>query len=432
MKVNSDREDWGEIVYCGIENQQIDFKSPQDWNEIGRVGRAKFARHAIALANSLGGYIIVGVGEDENGNPTNYIGMTEAQSASFDPSVVGQTINRYADPAVSIDIVRPELDGKRYVIIVVHPFSGLPCVCGDACDGELQRGVFYIRTPDARSRAAVRASELHALIQHALRNQRQMLGRMLRGILYEDRQADTTQEAIVFPPLLERSRRQAREKLGNEQTRVLPLFESIFHGGKPFKGDTIKDGRRAFETLERPGLDNFPWPDVSSQSSIYATNESLCGQQFEAGTSRSLCFWEYYQNGLFYCATPLPLSSETPRAVDAHNILKLTAVSIILAGQLYSNLNHQDAILTLSFRLANSNMLRLSGLPKHERDEEFLCQILDIDVSKERSAADLEAGAATDTATQIFMEICERFNASFDNADEAEIQLLLSRETKQA
>ena len=53
--------------------------------------------------------------------------------------------------------------------------------------------MFYIRTSDASSRPAFRAVEMHALIQRALRNQREALGRMLRGILYESRLATCEQ-----------------------------------------------------------------------------------------------------------------------------------------------------------------------------------------------------------------------------------------------
>ena len=73
MKVSATPNDWREIIYCGLENQQIDFKSPQDWVKIGRSGRAKFARHAIALANTNGGYVVVGVAEDSDGNPINVL-----------------------------------------------------------------------------------------------------------------------------------------------------------------------------------------------------------------------------------------------------------------------------------------------------------------------------------------------------------------------
>ena len=113
MKVSAYYDDWKSIIYCRLENQQIDFKAPQNWNAIGRTGRAKLARHAIAMANTLGGYVVIGVGEDANGTPNQYIGMTEEEAGSFDPSAVGQSISSFADPPVSLDIVRPLVDGRR-------------------------------------------------------------------------------------------------------------------------------------------------------------------------------------------------------------------------------------------------------------------------------------------------------------------------------
>ena len=226
MKVSAVQDDWRDIIYCGLENQQIDFKAPQNWNAIGRPGRAKFARHAIALANTSGGYVVIGVGEDENGNPTKHIGMSVEEASSFDPSTVGQTLASYADPPVSIDVVRPVVDGRQYVVLVVYPFKEMPHVCSNACEQELQPGAFYIRTPDARSKAAIKASELHILINRALRNQRQMLGRMLRGILYEDRQSEAPDQDIM-QSLTQRSRQLAMDKIGRRALRSYPFFEII-------------------------------------------------------------------------------------------------------------------------------------------------------------------------------------------------------------
>ena len=71
----------------------------------------------------------------------------------------------------------------------------------------------------------------------------------------------------------------------------------------------------------------------------------------------------------------------------------------------------------------NSNAVRLDGIPGGEH----VCRILDVEVSKQRTAGDLEGGAAPDAAAQIFAEICERFNASFDRAAIAEIKLKFSK-----
>ena len=413
MKVSHTHDDWREIIYCGLENQQIDFKGPQDWNGIGRVGRAKFARHAMALANTIGGYVVVGVGEDSSGNPTVYSGLDEKQASSFDPSNVGQTINRYADPAVEFDLVRPELDGKRYVVLVVYPFKDIPHVCGDACDDELQRGVFYVRTPDARSRAAYRASELQGLIQRALRNQRQLLGRMLRGILYEDRQAVEPNDDDVFASLVSRSRAQATQRLGVAAMRNQPLFEAIIYPRRALAARSLTDVRRALESLDRPRLQDFPRNGRQQPATIYAANESLRGHQLRADGSPA-SYWEVYQAGMLYCAVPL---EQRDGGILADDILRLTLVTIVLAGQFYSSLNYAEEILNLVFRLGNTNEECMTGIVNGSINGEHRCYIPDVEVQKERSAGDLEAGAAVDVTAKVFQELCERFNVTMDKAD---------------
>lgn len=419
MKVSYNHDDWREIIYCRMENQQIDFKSAQDWNAIGRAGRAKFARHAMALANTLGGYVVVGVGEDSNGNPTLYTGMTDEQSASFDPSAVGQTINRYADPAVAFDVIRPEVDGRRYVVLVVYPFSAMPHVCSDVCDSELQRGVFYIRTPDARSRAAFRASELHGLIQKALRNQRQLLGRMLRGILYENRQGGEDRSDELFASLAARSLLEAQSVLGTLAVRRDPLFEAVIQPPGVLSNYSLTEARRALEGLERPRLNDFPWPGARYRADYYAANESLRGIQ-KTTEGKAVGFWELYQSGLLYCAAPLPVG-EGGNGIQAGDVLGLTLVTVALAGQMYTTLNHQEDELAMTFRLRNTMQQTMLGWVR-EHGSERRCLIPDVEVQIRRSASDLEAGAATDAAARIFQELCERFNVSLDNADMARLR----------
>ena len=137
--------DWKSIIYLGIESEELDYKAAQDWGKLDRVGKSKFVRHCLAMANTRGGNIVVGVGEDKSGRPCLGTGVTEKQSKSFDPTAVGSFINRFADPAIDFDIERLTIDSKRYVIFVVRRFSTLPHVCSYNCDSELQQGVFYIQ-----------------------------------------------------------------------------------------------------------------------------------------------------------------------------------------------------------------------------------------------------------------------------------------------
>ena len=427
MKISARNEDWREIVCCGLENQQIDFKSHQNWEAIGRVGRAKFARHAMALANTLGGYVVVGVGEDPNGIPNIFTGMTDEEASSFDPSTVGQTLNMYADPPVSLDIVRPMVDGRRYVILVVYPFKDIPHVCSENCEHELQRGAFYIRTPDARSKVASKASELHQLIRRALRNQRQMLGRMLRGILYEDKLADT-RESELIPPLLERSRRHASEKLGRQLFHSSPFFETICYPETLFTDVRFADIRQAIDQLERPAIGDVPWPcTVDAPMEIFATNESICGVRMTAG--KATVFWEMYCNGLFYMAAAFSPCDEAAgaKAIQGWELSQAAVFTLAALGQLFSLLNFPDAFLSITMRIPNSENALLMNIPFIDNDKQHLCRIMDVEVTRQRSPADLEGGAASETAATFFSELCERFNATFDAASLVELRLAFDR-----
>ena len=422
MKVSAYSDDWREIVYCRLENQQIDFKAPQNWNLIGRPGRAKLARHAIAMANTLVGYVVIGVGEDANGIPNQYIGMTEEEASSFDPSAVGQALSSFADPPVSLDIVRPIIDGRRYVVIVVYPFTGMPHVCSNACESELQRGAFYIRTPDARSKVAVKSSELHLLIQRCLRNQRQMLGRMLRGILYEDRQTDSP-EMELLPPLLERSRRSAMERIGKKSLHSLPYFELSAQPNKLFRDVGLGELRRSIELMERPTFGEIIGGGKDESYEMFATNDSLCVlRRVGEGITAYL---EFYQSGLVFVAALFTEENPAEKRVSYSEVARFAINSMKFLGQAYTNVCHPEAILDICIRIPNSDGAEMTGMGGASP---AVCRIMDVEVAKQRSAGDLEAGAASDTAAQFFAEICERFNAKLDSADIAETKMKFSSE----
>ena len=47
---------WEDIIRRSVESDELDYKAAQNWNKLSRTGRAKFARHCMAMANTKGGY----------------------------------------------------------------------------------------------------------------------------------------------------------------------------------------------------------------------------------------------------------------------------------------------------------------------------------------------------------------------------------------
>jgi len=400
--------DWRSIIYRGFESEELDYKAAQNWLKLNRCGKAKFARHCMALANTNGGYLVVGVGEDKSGKPCIYTGVTEQQSRSFDPTDIGNFINRFADPAIDFDIEKPIIDGKRYVIFVVKRFSLLPHVCCASCNSELQQGFFYIRTADAASRPAYKASEVHELIQRALRNQREHLGRMLRGILYENRKSLEPEAKIQFSEQLQSSEKffqklNAENNWGNGIKLEFTIFPPEFTVDK-FSLSEIEESvlKSYFNPIDSPFFD----PDKADDS--YFTNISY----------RIICrskkiFIQVFSSGFIHYKRIL---EQEKSSISYRELIRYVIDSMMFIGRFYYELGYTDELFSIMFKLSDvENAVLLPDLNnlsiKKKLMRSYVCRIPEIQVRLQRSAADLMSGTV-EHSERIFKEICERFNFS--------------------
>lgn len=409
--------DWRELVYRGIESQTLDYKAAQNWNSLTRVGKAKFARHAMAMANTRGGYIVVGVGEDEKGNPVRYTGLTETQLRSFDPSAVGQFINLFADPSVDFDIIRPKVDDNYYAVFLIRRFNGLPHVCSDHCGDELQQGVFYVRTPDARSRAAVRASELHGLVQRALRNQREVLGRMLRGVLYEGRQYPESDAQQEFARLLQQSRDSVRKWLGPRNQSHFCQLELVAYPSEIFSEDIdLSDLKKAVNNIALPVMSGFPIESVRENETFF-TNQALTCRHSQNHNERIIRFyyWQFFRYGLFHHVSSI-LDLRDSQEVSYLLLVDRIGAAIKLFGDLFSEMGCEDEILIFTVGVNHAEGCRLVDSDA-DKSEKLICYIPEVKVRKRRTVADL-VSAPVEHAVRVIREVCERFNLPSDRHPE--------------
>ncbi|OGV50040.1 MAG: hypothetical protein A2X49_04765 [Lentisphaerae bacterium GWF2_52_8] len=398
--------DWSSIIERGVETEELDYKAPQNWHDLTRENKSKFARHCMAMANTKGGYIVVGVGEDRAGRPRRYTGLTEKQSKSFDPTDVGNFINRFSDPAIDFDIERPVFDGKRYAVFVIRRFSELPHVCSGSCGSELQQGVFYIRTADASSRPAYRSSEIHAVVQRALRNQRELLGRMLRGILYEGRQTLAPDAQDHFSEQLRHSEDLFRRRFAENGSNA-PILE-IAVSPPSFEQEkfSLSEIRRAVESSLYTFLDTpFLLTAGDSLENSFFTNVSL--RYIPEGSRRC---WQVFQSGFFHYMTQFELKGQ---GISYSELVKFVTEAVHFLGQFYSELGYDNTLLTLNFRLSEVEACSLSELPpsgsRAEKSADYVCRIPEIMVKLHRTVSDLASGPVGHSS-RVVKEICERFN----------------------
>ena len=396
--------DWRELIYRGVESDVLDYKAPMDWNLMSRSQKAKFVRHALAFANTKGGAIVVGMGEDASGRPSLFYGLDAAQSHSFDPSAVGSFINRYVDPAIDLTVERPEVDGKRYAVLVIRPFRELPHVCTTGLDEELQQGVFYIRTASASSRPAARAGELHDLIRRALRNQRELLGRMIRGILFESQGQGSgapteRNETDVWPPEYEESRGFFGKRLGKNMAPgvVTADFAAAPASWRKTLWPLSELHRAAGAALEGLQALQSHFVAQSDLDAGYATNVSLRGMNREEGR-----FWQLYRNGLLHFRAALP---EGVRETEMRDFI---GRAVDFSAFFYSELGLTEENIRLELRLEHTENAEMA-LSRATAGRQFRCRIPVVRIEEKIGAATL-LSTRNECGKRIFRELAVRFN----------------------
>ena len=395
-----DAQMFKELIYRGVESDVLDYKAPVNWNKLAKSQKAKFVRHALAFANTRGGAIVIGVREDLNGHPSLYEGLDDEKCHSFDPSAVGSYINSHVDPAIDITVERPLIDGKRYAILMIKPFADIPHVSLHSIEDELQSGVFYIRTASASSRPASRAGEMHDLIRRALRNQRELLGNLLRDILGEQPQSPSpasSAPADMFPPEYDESVSFFTRRLNSKLPADTPLLDMAFMpvSVSPAPAIPLSEIRRAAEhalNINRSQLT----VSADDMDASYATNVSLRG--ISKNRDR---FWQLFQNGLLHFRFVLP------RELNGIELERRLSALLAFAGEFYNTevLNCENFILRLTI-VHSSNMPLI--LPENS-NKRPVCRIDEVKIEEKINTR--TAKSSQSPVEKLMAELRVRFNA---------------------
>lgn len=345
-----------EVVERGVESDVLDYKAAQNWNQITKAGRAKLVRHMIAFANTKGGCLVIGVGEDASGCPRNYTGVSDEESKSFDPSVIGSFIAQMVEPPIDFYVERPVINNKTFIVIVVRPFSQLPHVCkadielvnsNNEVERELRSGVFYIRTKGASSTPARTANELHGIIQRALRNQRQLLGQMIRRILFESNKEDKLSEnidlshAVLGAEIFFKRRRY----IPKDKVAILRKFSVV-----PVQKLAGEYDFLAIKENMLAALDEQNQGQVITEKEITTAHHS--GVSLRSLPEGKLKMWQAGNDGLFVYCDYMIIDSED-KVVKLNDFESFTSHMIDFASRYYSMFHGEETkrIFSISLEL---------------------------------------------------------------------------------
>jgi len=151
-----------ELLQGAQESDSLEFKGAMVWDK-GLI------KDILAMANVQdGGRIVIGI-EDET---LVRQGVSQEQLASFNPDIMMDRVDVYADPHVSFTVDKvPDTAGLHFVVITVAPFERTPVICakngGDR--NELQGGTIYYRSKTGRPKSAPigNANEMRDIIERA-------------------------------------------------------------------------------------------------------------------------------------------------------------------------------------------------------------------------------------------------------------------------
>ena len=160
-----DGPDIDALIDAGRESANLEYKQSEPWASL----RLQIVKAALAFANTQdGGHIVIGMrrlADDQYETE----GMPPDHLATYRLDDVQAQVNRYADPAVSLDGFRHEHGGNTFFVIAVDEFEDVPVICTrDSGDGELRRAAIYVRPRRMNASAPIEnQTDMRALLARA-------------------------------------------------------------------------------------------------------------------------------------------------------------------------------------------------------------------------------------------------------------------------
>lgn len=142
----------------------------------------KLIRHIQGMANSNGGWLVIGYSETSGPPPELDSNHSEDVCASYDPTQVAKRVNSFIERRQRIKLtiyfeIHPDT-GIRHPIIQVKGFDRLPYVCRsdrdatDTGDRILRQGAVYLRRPTAETSEVSTPEDWEDLVNRCVRLRR--------------------------------------------------------------------------------------------------------------------------------------------------------------------------------------------------------------------------------------------------------------------
>lgn len=205
------------VVRRGEEARDLDYKRPAAWDEGDKKACAELTKDILAMANTQGGYLVIGVAEGAGGQ-WERTGLSPDELKSWDTTRVNRFVQNYADPPINVGLRKVSVDDRWFVVLVVPQFTETPHICQKDYPQVLASATLYVRTANNESAPLKDAADLRFLIERAVRTRQAQMLEAMRAVLtgasiaagpsdrerFEQQATETLAEAVAADPLADK------------------------------------------------------------------------------------------------------------------------------------------------------------------------------------------------------------------------------------
>jgi predicted HTH transcriptional regulator len=169
------------VIHRNCESKSLDYKGPMIWSAQDKKACCELTKDIMAMANTEGGYVVIGVSEAESGFRLD--GLAPDQAGTFESSQICRFVQNYADPPVNVRVIKVTLQGLMFVVLEIPRFADTPHLCQKTFPDVLRERELYVRTDNNESAPIKSSSDFRVLIETSIRNRADSLLSSFRTIL---------------------------------------------------------------------------------------------------------------------------------------------------------------------------------------------------------------------------------------------------------
>ena len=404
-----------EILLQGYESKDIDYKGPFKWDEGDKKACCEIVKDILAMANTLGGYIVIGV--EETGKGFNFIGLTNEQADSFETSRINRFLQNYTDPPINTLLKKITHEGKTFAVIEIPRFSDTPHICQKDFPSTLTSPALYVRTDTNESAPLRSSSDFRAIVENAVRNRSDQILTSMRAILT----GSATQTSLSDSEKFEEQLQEALNRLESLKSSLVKGYsgyrEAFFHPSqfdeKHFSIDELRFAVKRAE-VNFSGWPFLYWNENRSKES-YIIQDGL--ETFIIHGPDRLDFWRLQQSGFFYHRVLMreegyAQSQNLPPSLDFGDMARYVAEAIYCLTRVFEDQVPEDAEITLRIRVLGTEGRVLTTFDSNDWMPAWLgyvCKIPELVYKNKLPMADWKTGTV-DLAVEICKEIFIKFN----------------------